>query len=353
MTLVHLITGLGGGGAEHMVLELSKTAQSRKTKTIVISITNSNTIESKFIDNQIEYHFLGINSLKNFKNGFATLKHLIKDQNEIVFHCHMFHSCMLGIIFKLFYKNIPIVFTMHTNSVKQLYRRLLLFFAKPFRKSDIIFSENSKKWYLKNSIVIPNGVDFEKFKLSETRTYDKAQSFSFLFLGRLFEPKNPLFLVTLAKSLKESKIHKFTINIVGDGPMKNQLELAIKNANVSDHFVFHGFNNNVIPFLHQSHCLILPSLWEGMPVTIIESAASKLPIITTPVGSIPDFLNESNAFVRNQDNFHNAMIEVVNNYDTAIAKANKLYSEMASVFNIENIYTKHETIYNSVSSSKS
>lgn len=348
MTLVHLITGLGGGGAEHMVLELSKTAQRNNTKTIVISITNSNTIENKFKDNNIEYHFLGINSPKSLKKGFNTLKTILKNQNDVVAHCHMFHSCMLGILFKLLYKNVPLVFTMHTNSVKQLYRRVLLFCTKPFRKFDIIFSENSTKWYLKNSVVIPNGVDFERFKLSKKRTYNQSEPFSFLFLGRLFEPKNPLFLVTLVEYLKKAHINNFTINIVGDGPMKTELETAIKNADVSNHFIFHGFNNNVIPFLHQSNCLILPSLWEGMPVTIIEAAATKLPIIATPVGSIPDFLNESNAFVRPTDDFHNAMIDVINNYDKAIFKANKLYDEMASIFNIDSIFHEHATIYKSV-----
>ena len=353
MTLVHLITGLGGGGAEHMVLELSKTAQRNKTKTIVISITNSNTIEDKFKQNDIEYHFLGVNSPKSLKRGFNSLKTILKNQNDIVVHCHMFHSCMLGILFKLLYKNVPLVFTMHTNSVKQLYRRLLLFFTKPFRKTDIIFSKNSKKWYLKNSVVIPNGVDFERFKRSGNRIYNNSEPFAFLFLGRLFEPKNPLLLATLAQRLKEVNISNFTINIVGDGPMKSELETAINNANVSNHFIFHGFNNNVIPFLHQSDCLILPSLWEGMPVTIIEAAAAKLPIIATPVGSIPDFLNDSNAFVTNTNQFHSAMIDVISNYDNAISKANKLYDEMASIFNIETIFDTHETIYKSVISSQS
>lgn len=351
MTLVHLITGLGGGGAEHMVLELSKTALRNNTKTIVISITNSNTIESKFKEQNIEYHFLGINSFKSLRKGFKNLKVILKKQNDIVVHCHMFHSCMLGILFKLFYKNVPLVFTMHTNSVKQLYRRLFLFFTKPFRKSDIIFSDNSNKWYLKNSVVIPNGVDFERFKLSKKRTYNDSQPFVFLFLGRLFEPKNPLFLVALVLDLKKANIHNFEINIVGDGPMRDELETAIHTANVSNHFIFHGFNNNVIPFLHKSDCLILPSLWEGMPVTIIEAAAAKLPIIATPVGSIPDFLNESNAFVRNSDNFHNAMIDVVNNYEDAISKSEKLFDDMSSIFNIENIYNNHKTIYKSVISS--
>ena len=60
MTIVHLITGLGAGGAEQMVLELSKAGKKASIKTIVISITDFHRNEIKFKTAGIEYHFLGI-----------------------------------------------------------------------------------------------------------------------------------------------------------------------------------------------------------------------------------------------------------------------------------------------------
>jgi glycosyltransferase involved in cell wall biosynthesis len=348
MTIVHLITGLGAGGAEHMVLELAIASKKASIKTIVISVTNSDLNEIKFKNAGIDYHFLGINAAKNLNSGLKNLKTILKNEKDMVLHCHMFHACMLGLIFKVFYKNIPIVYTMHTNNVKQLSRRLLLFFTKSLRKIDIIFSVNSKKWYLNNSIIIQNGVDFSKFKIQEKRGLDGSKLFKFLFLGRLYEPKNPLFLVELVKKLKAKHIEDFVINIVGDGPLRVNLETEIKTSNLERYFILNGFNSNVVPYLHQSHCLILPSLWEGMPVSIIEAAASELPIISTPVGSIPDFLNESNAYIRESHEFHLAMIDVFNNYENALSKANKLFNQMSTLFSIDTVFKQHMDVYKSV-----
>jgi glycosyltransferase involved in cell wall biosynthesis len=348
MTIVHLITGLGAGGAEHMVLELAIASKKASIKTIVISVTNSDLNEIKFKEAGIDYYFLGINSVKKLKIGLKYFKTILKNENDIILHCHMFHAFMLGLIFKLFHKNIPIVYTMHTNKVKQLSRRILLFLTKKFRKVDIIFSENSKKWYLRNNMIIQNGVDFKKFKINKKRKLQSSKPFNFLFLGRLYEPKNPLFLIELVEKLIEENIKDFVITIVGDGPLKINLETAIKFSNLERYFVLKGFNSNVVPFLHNSDCLILTSLWEGMPVSIIEAAAAELPIISTPVGSVPDFLNESNAYVRELNVFHLAMIEVFNNYGNALLKADKLYNQMSSELSIENIFNKHLNVYKSI-----
>lgn len=349
MTIVHLITGLGIGGAEHMVLELAIASKKASIKTIVISVTNSDFNEIKFNEAGIDYYFLGINSIKELKIGLKYFNTILKNEKEIIMHCHMFHAFMLGLIYKLFYKNIPIVYTMHTNKVKQLSRRLLLCLTKKFRKVDIIFSKNSKKWYLKNNIIIQNGVDFSKFEIKKKRKAQSLIPFNFLFLGRLYEPKNPLFLIELVKKLKEKNLKDFVITIVGDGPLRVNLETAIQLSNLERYFMLKGFHSNVIPFLHNSHCMILTSLWEGMPVSIIEAAASKLPIITTPVGSIPDFLNDSNAYVRELNEFHLAMIEVLNDYGNALSKADKLYSQMSSHLSIENIFNQHLNVYKNIS----
>jgi len=347
LTVIHLITGLGGGGAEHMVLELSRMAKSESVNTLVISITDSNKIAEKFLDDEINHDFLSINSLKEFRSGFKRLKSILGQKGHFVLHCHMFHAAMLGMIYKLFVKNVPIVFTMHTNTVKQLYRRFLLFFTKSFR-NDIIFSTNSKKWYLNNRIVIPNGVDLRKFNYDKIRTYNHSERFSFLFLGRLSKPKNPLFLINLIDRLTSAKIDNFVIDVVGDGPLKNELTAMLDKSETKQYINFHGFKNDVIPFLHKSNCLILPSLWEGLPVSIIEAAASKLPVIATPVGSIPEFLNNNNAYLVDLDHFHEAMMNVLSKYDQAVLRAESLYNDIISTFDIQSVFKSHLKLYHSV-----
>jgi glycosyltransferase involved in cell wall biosynthesis len=167
-------------------------------------------------------------------------------------------------------------------------------------------------------------------------------------MGRLSKEKNPLFLISAAKYLLSKHITNFIIHIAGHGHQENELIEQIEFNNLNTYFNLVGFQKNIVPFLQESHCLVLPSLWEGMPVVIIEAAASKLPIVSTPVGSIPDFLSSKNAYLSELDDFPEAMVEVMKNYELALEKSNKLYEEMKSSFDINNVYEKHLRLYKSI-----
>ena len=348
ITIVHITGSLGGGGLEQMVFQFAKQSN-QNIKTIVISVTDTNTLEHRFLKENIEVHFLNITSFRNssLSQGLKKLHSIVKNHNNVIFHCHQYHSGLLGVLYGLKYKKIPVTYTMHTNKVNLVSRRWILFFAKLFRKKDIVFSENSKKWYLKNSEVIPNGVDFKLFNPEKERNPNDSQYFIFLFLGRLTTPKNPLSLITIANQLINKSVTNFVIHVAGDGNMRQQLEHAIKKNKQEQYFKLFGYVNKIKGLIDEAHCLILPSLWEGMPVAIIESAASKLPIISTPVGSIPDFLNGSNATICDVDSFPKHMQSVIENYDAAKKKSQILYEEAKSVFNIDSVYSKHLSVYQS------
>ncbi|WP_299336506.1 glycosyltransferase [uncultured Psychroserpens sp.] len=355
MTIVHISSSLGGGGAEQMVLQLAKSSTPH-IKTIVFSISSVNTLEPKFKEHDIEYHFLNITSFKNssLKIGLKKMHHIIKDFDGVVFHCHQFHGVALGMLYRLFFKRIPIVFTLHSSTIEIYPRKVILFLTKLLRKKDIVFSNNAKLWYLKNSAVIPNGVDFENLSVKSERTISPTQPFSFLYLGRLSDEKNPIYMISAAKKLRAAGITNFVFDVVGEGKLQPQLlhliELEAKDhSDFKKHFNCHGFKSDIKPYLRSGNALILPSKWEGMPMVIIEAAAAKLPIISTPVGSIPDFLNQHNAYVSDLEHFHDSMINCVQNYNSALEKAELLYSQMKKTYNIDEVYEAHLKLYESVS----
>lgn len=346
MTIIHLTSTLGGGGAEQMVLQLSKQSNAVH-KTIVVSLSNTLiALEKRFKDHDIEYHLLGVNSFKNksLVNGLKAFKSIINDLDDVVIHCHMYHAALFGMLYKLRHPKLKLVFTLHSNMLEFADRRLILFFTKWLRFRDIIFSPKGKKWYLKrNAEVISNGVDFKEFDFGErSKTFTV---FNFLFIGRISHEKSPHRLIECAQQLLEQNITNFKIHFVGDGILKEAILEDVKNRNLENHVTLHGFQHDIKPFLAEAHCLVLPSLWEGMPVVIIEAAASKLPVIATPVGSIPDFLNDTNAYVSELDNFDQSMKSVYENYDLALQKSTKLYHEIESQFEIKNVFAKHLSVY--------
>ena len=82
-----------------------------------------------------------------------------------------------------------------------------------------------------------------------------------------------------------------------------------------------------------------------MPIVLLEAAASCLPIISTPVGGIKDFLDDTNATLSSIANFKQEMIKMINNYDAYLVKANKLYLKVKNEYSIKSIVERHERIY--------
>lgn len=349
MTIVHIVGSLGGGGAEQMVLQLANKSKD-KIPTKVFALADLNDLETTYAKNNINYQFLHVNSFKNKSliTGLKLLRENIKNDQNVIFHCHQFHSVLLGIIYNLRYRANPIVFTLHSSVIESFTRKLLLYLTKPFRKSDIIFSHNAKNWFLKNSIVIPNGVNFKKLHIPKQRTFNKNEVFEFLYVGRLSPEKNPLALIDFALELKKNRNLKFRINVLGSGILLDNLQDLITKHHLEQIVNLKGFNSDIMPYFKNAHCLLLPSHWEGMPVVLIEAAATKLPIISTPVGSIPDFLNDSNATICNLPQFSTNMLNVMNNYEISCQKAHLLYSELKEHFDIENVYKQHLKLYNSL-----
>jgi len=346
---IHIITGLSGGGAEHLVLELSKQAKLNNVKPLVISVSSLDEIAYKFESNEIDFTFLNIDGFKDLIKGLKKLHSLLEPYGKnTTVHAHMFHALFTLLLFRLrFFKKCTIIFTLHNNSVSSLLRRILLFITKPFRDTDIIFSNNSDKWYLKNNAVIPNGIDLERFAYTLPEPRKVKYTFDFIFLGSLTEQKNPLILPQIANKLIKAGETNFVIHVVGDGPLRKNLEALIKVNNLEKYIILHGFKNNIPKLLMTYHCQIMPSLWEGMPISLLESGACGLPIITTPVGSIPDFLNNDNAALSDPENFDVAMKEVIIDYDLAVAKANIFRDYVIRNYAISAIYQQHQKVYTS------
>lgn len=348
MTIIHLTSTLGGGGAEQMVLQLAKQSNSNYN-TIVISLAGNSTttIEKHFNDNNIKYHILDVMSFKNSSllNGLKKFKAITDNiDDDVVLHCHMFYAIFFGMLHKLRQPKTPLIFTLHTNNLRFRMQRWVLFFTKFLRFRDVIFSPKGRKWYLKSKYeIIPNGVSFDAFNFGK-RTMPKDK-FKFLFIGRISHEKDPLRLVKAAKELIENNDSNFEINFVGDGILKDELSNQIKANNLENHFKLHGFQLDIKPYLSEAHCLVLPSIREGLPIVIIEAAASRLPIISTPVGSVPDYLNASNAYLSSTEDFDKNMLDVMQNYNQALVKSEKLYQDIKSSFEIENVFKKHLEIY--------
>jgi glycosyltransferase involved in cell wall biosynthesis len=142
--------------------------------------------------------------------------------------------------------------------------------------------------------IVPNGVDLQRFKPSESCEKIKRQigidsKLCVLFVGRLIPRKGLPFLIEAAKYIvKEFKETIFVI--VGDGPLKNHLRAYLEEINLSGNFVFLGdVNENVLPALYNcADVFALPSIQEGQGIALLEAQATAKPVVAFDVGGVSE-----------------------------------------------------------------
>jgi colanic acid/amylovoran biosynthesis glycosyltransferase len=110
-------------------------------------------------------------------------------------------------------------------------------------------------------------------------------------VGRLCEQKGQLLLLKAASQLAAKGFH-FKLVLVGDGPLRSDLEGEIGVLGLQDHVEITGWANNsdVRHQILQARALVLPSFAEGLPVVIMEALALGRPVISTYVAGIPELV---------------------------------------------------------------
>lgn len=236
------------------------------------------------------------------------LKNLKKFKPDII-HSHSVDlGFFVSIIAKLY--GIPVINTCHGISfndgqylpLKGFAERFFLNYSG-FKKVVAVDTKGVNDLYaagVKNVVYVPNGIDPHRFQNRKKRENTKTK---FLFAGRLEKQKGVVYLIKAADILKDR--NDFEIIIVGEGSEADSLMRTALELDMRGIIKFKGKIDEQMLNEYYLGCdaFILPSLWEGMPLTLLEAAAAEMPIIASDVGGISSlFTNGENALIIEQKN---------------------------------------------------
>lgn len=134
--------------------------------------------------------------------------------------------------------------------------------------------------------VVYNGIDLSRCQPKQTYS---ADTLTLIHIGRFNTQKNHRGLLEAFQKLV-SRVPECRLWLLGDGELYGEIEAYARELGVAEHVTFMGSQSNVYPYLHQADVFVLPSLFEGMPMTIIEAMGTGLPVVATAVGGVPDML---------------------------------------------------------------
>jgi len=341
--LLHLITGLGCGGAEKMVYQLCKYHDRNKFDISVISLDNTDYFIPKFKSLNLKIISLGIDkSSFSFIKGVLWLNKFISQNKIQIIHAHLFHAMIMACIVKVYKPSLKIIWTGHNSKMISIWRSIITFVSRYARDHDILLQKQLKLWYNSSIIsIIPNGIEFPE----EYQSAQKFNNFTFISVGSLEKQKNHIFLIELFYKIKNSTLN---LNILGNGSEYKYLQSRIDTLGLSERVKLLGHREDVHELMQQSHCFLLPSLWEGLPLVILECAQVKIPIIASSIISIRDLISEDEGYVVPLEQFETAINRVIENYSDASKKANKFYNRVKQDYSIETCIQKHEHLYEMV-----
>ena len=197
-------------------------------------------------------------------------------------------------------------------------------------------------------ITLYNGIEIEKIREKKDKIihdykeiFNNTKIIKFITVGRLHDDKGHDYLIeAFCKVRKEIKSSKLII--IGDGPLKHELETTIKRKGIENEIILLGLKKNPFKYLAKSDIFILSSKNEGFPNVLIEALACGLPIISTNCKTGPNEILEGGTYgllvnVMDSENMAEKMIYLAKNKELM-----KKYSQKslirADFFNFERIF---------------
>lgn len=222
-------------------------------------------------------------------------------RKKIIIHIH-------GGIF-LFSNKIP---TIYNAILKKIFNLNVPFIVLSEKEK----LELSSKYNCKSIYILPNSIDLTD-SLSFNRKVNISSALRIGYLGRITEEKGISYLLKACKELKEKNIN-FTIKIAG-GEEKNTNFIPLFSKLLNEKFKYEGIisGKSKSIFLENIDIFILPSYFEGLPMSLVESMSFGVVPITTDVGSINEIIeNNINGLfieVKDVDSIVTSIIKLSNN----------------------------------------
>lgn len=273
------------------------------------------------------------------------------------------HSSKAGIIGRLGAKmaSLPVVFTAHgwafTEGIAERSRRLAVFLEKLCaRWSDAIIcvSDYDRQLALRmgvgNSSLITrihNGVP--EAGVHHVRNIEEIEECRFISVARFDAPKDHSLLLDALAMIKD---RKWSLELIGDGPLTDVIKLKAQELGLADRIRFSGLCNDVPTRLAAADVFVLTSGWEGLPLSILEAMRAGLPVVASDVGGVSESVaNEVTGFlVEKGDKFalSNKLMHLLEDPDLRKEMGRAGRAAYEQEFSFEMMYRRTTKVYEDV-----
>jgi len=360
--VLHVIDSLHLGGAQEVVLNLA-TCGSPRFRHEVATIHGHGIYWDRLREAGIKVHSLS--PKKHLPLYLATLPALLVANRPDILHCHLIPSniiakplgAMLGV---------PLILNHdHTNDPQRINNKLLLAFDKTtnqFAHHIIAVAGACRDFLIQHESIpqekitlIPNAIDLRRFSPS---TVTRAESRAKLGLppnspviagvGRLNSQKNFSSFLDIAVVLSR-RFPELRFLLAGEGPEEAILRQKANTLGISDKIVFAGYVADTRQVYAAADMLLMPSRFEGLPMTLLEAMAMELPVVASKLDGIVEVIkDDSEGFLvesTDTNGFINRCATLLENPAKSSELATNARAKIEARFSVERMTSALEAIY--------
>ncbi|MFA5089918.1 MAG: glycosyltransferase family 4 protein [Candidatus Omnitrophota bacterium] len=359
MNILYLTTHLNIGGITTYLLSLSEALRQRGHKIYIAS--SAGELVPQFREKGVRHIFIPINtkseaSLKIWLS-LAKLMPEIKKEGIDIIHAHTRVTQVLAGILSYFCRK-PYISTCHGFFKKRLFRRICgcwgnmtIAISQPVKEhliSDFRVKEG-------NIRVVHNGIDLERFRADDIQDKIKIRIQMGLgngpvigIISRLSEVKGHVYLIEAMKAVLK-KAPDAQLLIVGEGRMKKGLIVAAGDAGISSSVFFYPAVLDTNKALSAMDIFVLPSLKEGLGLSLMEAMAKGIAVIGSRVGGIQSLIRDgyNGILVEPADTYgiSAAILRLLDNPAQAQALGEKARDFIARNFSLDEMAEETERVY--------
>ena len=365
MKILYLIETSGPGGAEKVLLSLAKNFN--KNYDISVGLIKNGWLYGKLKEYGIKVEIIKPGGSFDLKLTRNLITHIKREKIDLV-HSHLldmnFYSSIAAKLTGVLHISTEHGDVHHFSKRRDNKTLLKIKILSKFSNKLVFVSNFTKKQFLKianlpeeKTSVIYNGIDLDEYQKPIDITKKKAEigigedEFVVGNVANLYPVKGQVYLLRAAKNvLKEMPNTKFLI--IGRGELENELKREAQNLGIGSYIKFLGFREDVKELLKIMDVFVLSSFAEGLPLSLIEAMASKVPVVATKVGGIPEVIDDGvNGFLAyplDSEALSAKIISLLKNHSLAEKLVMRGEKKIKNKFTISVMRSKYYNIYSAI-----
>ena len=365
MKCLHILPMNKLSGAEKLALILCKNI--KKYEPIVVC--GGNDLKSIFEENSIKSYTIDFKN-NNLLKSAKELNKIIKDNDINIVHAHDNNASINGYIAKLLGRGkFKLISHIHNCypwlQGKNKNKIIDSIVRKQYDHNNACgklvydyYTNHTDYVNSNNTTILSNAIDIEDIRNIKQENEDLKSKYNIPkdkivigFVGRISDQKGILPFITEFKNHKE-KFKDCKFLLIGSGDQDEEAKELIREYDLQNYFILTGHEDNVYKFYPIIDIFFLPSLYEGLPMVILEAMSFKKPIVAMDVGSIYEVVkNEYNGYLINEKNYKEFInkLEKLKNDNTKIKKyGENSFKIIDKNYNIKNYQNDITKLYDSL-----